>query len=277
MDNENLRKNSGSFDKTCTAMGATLQSWFLPTINAVMMCLMGQASFSTLTNFDVTDLFFASIFMESTQLLNYICINMLNKHTCVDILKALLMSKGESHMLTKLVLSYFRREFEINPLMAKRYAMDNPRQLRWDLLRLDDNDRALNRKAHFPYTCNICKLAQLEEDHYSFTNATIYLPCCLINAHIGCASKVFFEDKSKCPCCNFPYRKGIIKGGTSTELGVILEVGVVHTFGKPPPLEQVNDEIFKFMDTPLAYKRRPGNLRTTINTNPRRNSWTSDV
>lgn len=262
-DNENLKNTCGSFKRACTKIGGVPQAMFQPVLLAALDCLSGITSMYTMKHFSIQMLFFVACFLDSEVLMHFICFDLLAKDTCVDILLMLRQTRDEHDFLIKTVLNYFQSEIRLAPAYVQSAIANNPRKLRWEVMRINGSDHNLNRMSRFPTTCNVCNKTIMAAKHLSLTEKCVYTSCCYSNIHVSCLLKIMEDLFGNCPFCQIPMLKGHVKG--ITQLGQILKVAVVRTNGVPPTCTHESGEVFRFLDPPHGRRDDVGITPGSVN------------
>ena len=255
MDGENLSRTSVTFRRACLAFGGIPVPMFQPVLCQVLDCLMGMTSFHSLDKTSLMMLFFTAEFLESEVIYNFVCFDLLDKNSCVDILQYVLMLKGKEHFLTKAVLNFFRGAFKMDPAYVLLVVEANARRVRWEVSKFNGENHGLSRVAHFPAVCKFCTKTITRPKHQNPFKKVAYMTCCLQSCHIGCLKRMYGEKFGHCASCNFPYLSGTLE--SAGELGQVLSVSLIRTVGAPPEAKRVEGEVFKFIQSPYGCRESP--------------------
>lgn len=259
-ENQNLFNTCGNFKRACELVGGVPLTLIQPALMTTMDALSGMSIMGSLRHLSVPLLFFMAMFLDSEVLVQYICLDMLDKDTCVDILQQMVKIYGQQYHLTKVVTSYFRTEFGFDPAYVTKLIHSNPRRLRWAVSNKGDMPRNLSRMAKYPTTCAYCNEVIYRPDYLSTTMRTAYTSCCMQVTHWPCLSEMMNKKWGSCKYCNFPFLNGIIQN-LDCELGIVSELAVIRTISGPPAPGPSQGEIFKFAKVPFGYYRKSRPLR----------------
>ena len=258
-ENQNLFSTCGNFKRACELVGGVPLTMLQPALVTTMDALSGMIVMGSLKHLSVPLLFFMAMFLDSEILVQFICLDMLDKDTCVDILQQMVKIYGPKYHLTKVVISYFRTEFGFDPAYVTKLIHSNPRRLRWAVSNKGDMPRNLSRMAKYPTTWQYCNEVINKPDYLSTIARTAYTSCCMQVTHWPCVAEMMDKKWGSCKYCNSPYLCGLIQD--DSELGVVSELAVIRTPNGPPAPGPSQGEIFKFAKVPLGYYRKSKPLR----------------
>lgn len=251
-DNKSLAQTSRAFARVCDTLGQVPMPMFAPVLNQVTLGLMGLQSLHTLAQTPIEMIFAAGRLLEASAINSFVCFDLINKNTCVDILINVIKFEGKNTFLHKAVLNYFLGELQMDQANVTLNVESNVRRLRWEVSQIVGEDHSLTRMIKLPSTCKFCNKTMHAMKHLDRDNKVVALPCCYSTAHLTCLARMYAVKWGGCPYCKVPYLAGRME--TVGNLGQILQVKLIRTKGNPPESYVQQGEVFRFLQQPNTQK-----------------------